>query len=542
MKRISPLIIAALLLSAACGGSSGGGTANVPSAPGGLTVELGDDSGQLNISWDSVDGATSYNLYWSNEPDVTKDVSVDMTKAAGTKIENVTSPYSHEGLTNGNNYYYIVTAENADGESDASSESGSVPKLNPVGTLDTDFNGMGYARWADPWSWGSGVALDSDGRIVVAGTMNDGSGNVYDLAVWRYNADGTPDTAFGGDGLITDHGAAGGNKWDFGTDVVIDSDGRIVVLGYSDGADDNYDMVIWRYNADGTLDSTFGTNGIVIYDRGVSGQNMGYGIALDSEGRIVVTGLTNGAGTGDDMTLWRFNTNGSPDSTFGTNGVVFDHSAAGGNAGDEGRSVAIDSDGKIIVVGSSNNGADDDIVVWRYDSTGTLDPTFHVDGITLYDSGNGNDIAAGVAIDSSNQPIVTGSLSSTTDIDLYVTRFTNGGALDTAFGTNGFYTYDGDNNNDGGSEVAIDPRGRLVVTGSEATAGSATYMVGVRLLSDGTADTTFGTDGVVRFNNDTIANSEDMGAALLNDEAGYIVIAGQTGVYGSAYMMLWRYE
>ena len=104
-------------------------------APTDLAVATGSASGQLDVSWTAVDGATSYNLYYGTETGV--------TTATGTKIEDAESPYTQGGLTNGTRYYYIATAVNSGGESVASEEANGVPQINPVGTLDTTFNGVG---------------------------------------------------------------------------------------------------------------------------------------------------------------------------------------------------------------------------------------------------------------------------------------------------------------------------------------------------------------------------------------------------------------
>jgi len=109
IKTILFLILSYLLF--ACAGDP-------PSSPEDVTATAGD--GQVTISWDKASKATSYNIYWSTTPGV--------TKATGTKISDVTSPYTHTGLTNGTTYYYVVTAENSYGESSESSEVNATPQ------------------------------------------------------------------------------------------------------------------------------------------------------------------------------------------------------------------------------------------------------------------------------------------------------------------------------------------------------------------------------------------------------------------------------
>lgn len=542
MKRL--FLIAVSLCIAGCGGGDGGG-GDVPAAPTGLSVALGSNSGELLVSWTASEGATSYNLYWSNEAGVTAAASahaikVSADKAAGTGIAGATSPYSHTGLTNGTHYYYVVTAVNSAGESTASSEASGLPQVNPAGILDTTFAGAGYVHWGVTSDVGEGVEIDSEGRIVVAGWIIEGAES-YNMALWRYNPDGTPDTTFGGDGLVTLHNIAGGNSWDRGRDVAVDSAGRYLVTGDSDNATAHKDMFLLRYNPDGTLDATFGTGGIIVYDRGVGANNWGYGVTLDSSGRILVAGVSDNAAD-NDMALWRYNADGSPDTTFGTNGVVFGHNAAGGGGSDSGNGLAIDSAGRIIVTGESRNALpNNDLVVWRYTDSGALDTSFNGTGIAVYDSGHGDDAGRGVTVDSEDRPLVTGEVSTVADADMVAMRYTSAGALDTAFGTGGIAAYDS-GNADSGRGIAIDSRGRPMITGSSATTGNPENMVAARLTAAGAFDTTFDGDGVVVFNNSAIVDSADGGADITFDQAGRVVIGGQTGDYGNWYLMLWRYE
>src|SRR3989338_269327 len=118
MKKIFLAIFIFVVFISACGSGGGGGggttdtTGSAPSAPTGVLATAG--SGQVSISWSSVSGATSYNIYWST--------SSGVTKTTGTKISSATSPYTHTGRTNGTVYYYVVTAVNDNGEGGESAE------------------------------------------------------------------------------------------------------------------------------------------------------------------------------------------------------------------------------------------------------------------------------------------------------------------------------------------------------------------------------------------------------------------------------------
>jgi len=132
------------------GESSNGPTATeLPSAPTAVTPSAGDR--QVTISWSAVSGATSYNIYWSETSGVTKD--------NGTQIPDITSPYSHTGLTNGTTYYYVVTAVNSFGESAESAEVSAAPTDGSIWPSE----GIVYVGSCDGW----------DGKICVMNT--DGS-------------------------------------------------------------------------------------------------------------------------------------------------------------------------------------------------------------------------------------------------------------------------------------------------------------------------------------------------------------------------------
>ncbi len=195
------------------------------------------------------------------------------------------------------------------------------------------------------------------------------------MVIWRYNADGTPDTIFGTNGIVVSNGAAGGNGNDWGPSMTMDANRKILVTGRSWNSSGNYDMVIWRYNANGTPDTTFGTNGIVVSNgaAGGNGYDWGFSITTDANAKILVSGSSYN-GYSKDMVIWRYNADGTPDTTFGTDGIVVSNNAAGKNgdgwiypiSGDGGFSITTDANGKIVVAGDRYNGTDYDMAIWRY--------------------------------------------------------------------------------------------------------------------------------------------------------------------------------
>ncbi len=525
-STIIACIVAFLCVGAMLNSCGGGGSE--PAAPTGLTVTISDNAGELIISWTASSDAKSYNLYWGT--------SAGVTTATGTLIAGAASPYTHNGLTNGMRYYYIVTAVNDNGESTASAEASGLPQINPVGVLDNDLGSIGYVRYTTNTGWISGVDIDLSGRMVFTGRITIGA-NTY-MALWRYNADGTPDTTFGGgDGLVTTTGTAGGTL-DEGIGVTIDSLGRILVTGYSLNAGFICQMIIWRFMTDGTADASFGTSGVVSYDRGFGNDNWGEEILVDGSGRILVAGLSNNAAD-RDMALWRYTDAGELDTTFGGTGVVFQHNTAGGNGDDIGFDLAINNNGGIAVVGESWNGTNNDFVIWRFTDTGTLDTSFDGDGIVLFDRG-ADDRGYAITFDAQGRAVATGVSDNGTDDDFLVWRYTNMGEPDTTFNSDGVAVYDS-TLDDAGWGIGMDSRQRVVAVGASGLPGGANDMAAIRYNDDGSFDTTFDTDGVVLFQYQPVSRND--GGSIAFDATGRIIIAGSIDAPPlDIYATFWRYQ
>jgi uncharacterized delta-60 repeat protein len=232
------------------------------------------------------------------------------------------------------------------------------------------------------------------------------------------------DTAFSTDGIVLHDSAAGGTDNDVANAVTFDSSGRMIVAGCSQNdhpTTPTNDMVLWRYKKDGTLDATFDTDGIVKHNGAAGGgesQDCATAVAIDNFGKIVVAGWSMNAGGNFDMVLWRFNDDGSLDTTFNNpNGFIVHGNAAGGNSDDQASAVAIDKINRIVVVGWSKNAdatSNYDMVVWRYNTAGALDTAnFNGSGFVVHGKAAGtnkHDLATGVAIDGIGRIVVAGSM------------------------------------------------------------------------------------------------------------------------------------
>ena len=170
------------------------------------------------------------------------------------------------------------------------------------------------------------VAIQSDGKIVTAGYSQISQYGAFALA--RYNTDGSLDNTFGTNGTARNYIPGGDNSQDDAFSVAIQSDGKIVAAGASAShMNSDFAFALARYNADGTLDNTFGTNGTVRSVIGSGSDDQAYSVAIQSDGRIVAAGFSTG-GSGNAFSLASYNTDGSLDNTFGTNGTTTNYSAA----------------------------------------------------------------------------------------------------------------------------------------------------------------------------------------------------------------------
>lgn len=297
-------------------------------------------------------------------------------------------------------------------------------------------------------------------------------------------APGDLDSSFGTGGKVTtDLDGNGG----VGVDVVVQPDGKIVVLASTFRVGTAGDFALTRYNPDGTLDTSFGTNGLVFSDIGGNYDDPST-LLLQPDGKLVAVGssLTNTR----YFSLSRYNPDGSPDTSFGTGGVVLDT-----NVGDFVHDAALQSDGKIVVAGGGFTG---DFHVARYNADGSLDAGFGSSGGLVIDAGGPFDQARGIAVDSSGRIAVVGirGLSSAGDWDIYLTRLMPAGAVDSSFGTNGIVTTDVAGNMDYPDGVAVQPDGQIVVVGQTA-AGFGFEGFAARYSSGGGLDGGFGSGGIV---------------------------------------------
>jgi uncharacterized delta-60 repeat protein/uncharacterized repeat protein (TIGR01451 family) len=253
-------------------------------------------------------------------------------------------------------------------------------RYNPDGTLDRGFGAGGKVttdlNGSDDVAFS--VALQPDGKLVAAGFTLAGN---FDFALARYNPDGTLDPGFGAGGKVTAD-LAGPGLSDEARSVVVQPDGRIVASGFLEAPSAGLDFALARFNAEGTLDTSFGAGGKVSTDFGGGGDEA-LDLTLQPDGKIVATGQ--GA---NDFALARYNPDGTLDRGFGTGGRVTTDFNRGP---DTAFSATLQSDGKLVAAGFTVAGSNFDFGLARYNPDGSLDPSFGDAGRVT------NDFSAGQA-------------------------------------------------------------------------------------------------------------------------------------------------
>src|SRR6266581_953502 len=290
-------------------------------------------------------------------------------------------------------------------------------RYNSNGSLDTSFGNGGIVTTSFPGqgSYAFAVALQADGKIIAAGTdfvnfTNDDSSNT-DFALARYNPNGTPDTTFSGDGQVaTDFDGFNDDAFS----ILVQPDGKLVAVGSAKNPATFYDFAAVRYLANGTIDTTFGVAGKVRTDFGHADFDQARSAALQPDGKIVAAGTAIfNNGLSEPFAVARYNTNGTLDTTFDSDGKLqinfgsFDQTAY---------KVLLQPDGKIITVGYPNTeSSDSDFLLARCNANGSLDTTFGVGGKVRTSFGDLNGGAYGAVLQPDGKIVAVGFQATATN-------------------------------------------------------------------------------------------------------------------------------
>jgi uncharacterized delta-60 repeat protein len=405
---------------------------------------------------------------------------------------------------------------NNSGSSDNSNNNNSGSKRNTftgaIGVLDTSFNspnGFIILPIDSDDDKGQSLVIQSDGKILLGGYCNT---NNDDFCIARFNSDGTLDTSFGSNGIVMQ--PIGSNN-DSGQSLVIQSDGKILLGGYCDGGSD-YDFCIARFNSNGTLDTSFGTKGKIIQPIG-SDSDFGDSLAIQPDGKILLGGSCLNV-SNSDFCIARFNSNGTIDTSFGFSGKVI---LPIGSYYDYGHSLAIQPDGKILLGGRCSIRGYYDFCIARFNSNGTLDTTFGSNGIVIQPIGSDDDLGKSLAIQPDGKILLGGYCSNGRNYDFCIARFNSNGTLDNSFGSSGKVIQPIGSSDYRGHSLAIQHDGKILLGGPCYT-NNWDFCI-ARFDSDGTLDTSFGIGGKVI---QPIGSSDDIGLSLAIQPDGKILLGG----------------
>ena len=402
------------------------------------------------------------------------------------------------------------------------------------------------------------IVVQPDGKILIAGYAFDS--NLGDsMVIARYNANGTLDSGFANGGIFRyEHGNV------YSTDqlrgIALQPDGKIVAAGRVTIGNGNPAFAVIRLNPNGTFDSTFGTNGIVVKDF-FSSIDEATEVAIQADGKILVIGWVTQGGVNNgltyDFTVVRYNPNGTQDTSYGDGGVVFTDF---GGRGDLAQASVLQPDGKLVVAGwVSVPDSQYDFGLARYNPDGSLDATFDGDGkVVTPIRDNLGELVRGISLAPGGKLVVTGDLynpsipgGSSGHYDIVVVRYNPNGSLDQGFDGDGKFVYDSNINdrNDSSGDTIVQPDGKILVAGQshlrQVQQGiSDVDMLLMRINVGGGLDNSFGSGGITYTDfgifalSPTTDRSGDKGSAITLQQDGKIVVAGDSYFAGDTTELL----
>ena len=323
-----------------------------------------------------------------------------------------------------------------------------------------------------------------------------------------------------------------GNGNDGAYSIALQPEGKIVVAGSCLNGN-TYDFCLARYLASGALDLSFNGTGKVITAIG-SGNDAAYSVALQSDGKIVVAGRCSN-GTHTDFCLARYLASGALDMSLNSTGTVI---TTIGSGNDVARGVALQPDGKIVVAGYCSNGTTYDFCLARYLASGTLDVSFNGSGTVITPIGVGDDYAISFALQPDGKIIVAGVCSNGANFDFCLARYLANGTFDTSFNSTGKVITPIGSSDDYGYSVALQPDGKIVVAGYCVSGANLDFCL-ARYLANGTLDTSFGSTGKVIT---AIGSSTDVANSAALQPDGKIVVAGYCSNGSNDDFCLARYD
>lgn len=367
------------------------------------------------------------------------------------------------------------------------------------GELDPSFGTGGKVQAPfGPESFAGGVAVQSDSKILVAGSPQGSEG----FSVARMLPNGSLDPSWGKGGVVT----TPLGKFAFASDVAVQPDGKVVVVGEAPGKE-NEDFAIVRYLSNGELDPGFGEGGIVILPVGELG-DQAEAVAIGPGGRIVIAGIAELPKFRGAVGVAVLESDGTPEAAFAGDGTTVVTTESGED--DRGEGVAVQSDGKVLVADSTGSGGGNGFTLIRLGLDGKPDSSFGGDGVVETPIPGEGGIEEGRITDVLVQPdgrIVGGGYG----VDLTgtppefvskfeVIRYLSNGELDPSFGSGGMVGVRLGSEDSFGRALGLAADGKLILGGTYDTDGKPLEEheapALVRFNPDGSLDSTFGNGGV----------------------------------------------
>ncbi|MGB4849270.1 MAG: hypothetical protein WBP41_15200, partial [Saprospiraceae bacterium] len=366
------------------------------------------------------------------------------------------------------------------------------------GQLDETFNSTGKVTThiANYNVDNSGLLIQEDGKILVCGTGVTAS-NAKDFVIARYTSNGILDSSFNQSGIrVIDFFG----KLDYCYAMVLQSDGKILLTGITTTLSNARKTAVVRLLEDGSFDDTFGTNGISINDPDNKTENP-IAIMYQNDGKIIVAGSFSVNAAPSICALFKYNENGTPDQSFG------DHGLATATVPDSYNPAfgIIQHDGKIIT-GGFRLGNNTEIIMLRFSPQGTIDSTFGSNGIVNTKYANEDHFAYSVVLQPDHKILVVDGTTIAGKRDFGMLRYNENGALDSTFGTYGRVVTAFSSGSNTAHAISIQDDQKILLAGFLGTTPQHNFAL-ARYTSDGILDAGFGNGGkiITDFGNDDLA-------------------------------------
>lgn len=387
------------------------------------------------------------------------------------------------------------------------------------------------------------IILQPDGKQIVSGYIQEGT--AFKPSLFRYLTNGKPDPSFGNNGVdsFTIRRLVPAN-YQFLTlkALALLPDGKILAAGsagFFNGFSVPSDAVVIRFNSNGSIDSSFGTNGRVITSVGGLSSNSADRIndmTLQPDGKIVITGETWDFVQHRFLTI-RYNSNGTVDNGFGFAGLV---TTTPGAFDDEAQAVIIQPDNKILIAGDSyiNDGSSYRIGIMRLLSDGTTDNSFGSNGFTITNLSAGADGATDAALQSDGKIVISGYMFSVAQntTDAICMRYLTNGRKDSSFAVNGRYTLDINSKEDNFKRLQIVAGNSIILSGNGTSSAGSEYL-SARLMPEGLPDNTYSSNG---WQTNNLLSDADVCAAQAITGNGDVLLCGQSTEAASTYLGILR--